>query len=73
MNHHQFVAFAEQQDATGQKDAMGFSWATWLLAIRRPDGEVARDTADHQIFETQADYKTRIRVIPVGQTLELFA
>lgn len=73
MTHSEFITWAEQQDADGQKDAMGFSWTTWLLAIRNPDDSLARDASDHQIFETQADYKMRMRAIPIGQTLELFA
>jgi hypothetical protein len=34
---------------------------------------MARDADGHQIYETQAEYKARMRSIPIGQTLELFA
>lgn len=73
MTNAEFTTWAEQQDAAGVKDGFGNPWTTWLLAVRRPDGSVARDTHDHQIFETQADYKLRHRAVPVGQTLDLFA
>ena len=73
MSPADFCQWAEQQDAAGIPDAMGHPWTSWRLAVRRPDGSVARDAAGHQIYETQADYKARQQAVPIGQTLELFA
>jgi hypothetical protein len=73
MTPAEFTAWAEQQEAAGIKDAMGYPWTDWMLAVRNPDGTVARDSECHQIYETQAEYKARRRAIPIGQTLELFA
>lgn len=73
MTPAQFTAWAEQQEAAGIKDAMGCSWTTWKVAVRNPDGSVARDADHHQIYETQAEYKARMRAVPIGQTMELFA
>ena len=72
MTPSEFAAWAAQQDAADIKDAMGWPWTSWLLAVRRPDGSLTRNAAGHQIYETQAEYKARTSV-PVGQTLELFA
>ena len=73
MTPAEFVARADRLETEGIKDAMGWSWTTWLLAIRKPDGSLARDAQGHQIYETQAEYKARMRAIPIGQTMELFA
>jgi hypothetical protein len=73
MTSAEFIVWAEQQETSGVKDPMGFSWTTWKLAIYQPDGSVARDQNQHQIYETQAEYKARTRSVPIGQTLELFA
>lgn len=72
MKPAEFIAMAEQNETAGIKDAMGWSWTSWMLAVRRPDGAVARDSQGHQIYETQAEYRAR-NSVPVGQTLELFA
>lgn len=68
----EFIARAERLEAAGIKDAMGWPWTSWLLAVRLPDGALARDSVGHQIYETQAEYRARTSV-PIGQTLELFA
>ena len=73
MPHSEFIARAERLEAAGIKDAMGWSWTTWLLAIHNPDGSVSRDAAGHQIYETQTEYKARMRAVPIGQNMELFA
>jgi hypothetical protein len=73
MSPAEIITWSEQQDAAGITDAMGHPWTSWLLAVRRPDGSVARDAAGHQIYETQAEYKARTQAVPLGQTLELFA
>jgi len=72
MTNAEFIAWAEQQDAAGHKDASGYSWTSWLLAVRAPDGTCARDAAGHQVFQTQSEYKCQ-HATRVGQTMDLFA
>lgn len=72
MTSAEFIAWAEQQETAGIKDAMGMPWTDWLLSVRNPDGSAARDADGRQIFETQASYKARQRAVPIGQTMELF-
>lgn len=61
-------------DAAGKRDAMGYPFSTWDVAVRLPDGTAARDQHGRQIFETQAEFKARHQAHPVatGQTLSLF-
>ena len=73
MTHAEFIDWANQQDAAGVKDAMGYPLTSWLLSVREPDGTVARDRLQRPIYETQAVYKARACVVPVGQTKDLFA
>jgi hypothetical protein len=73
MSPAELIAWHEAMDAAGQPDPMGLPWRSWLIAVRRPDGSMARDARGHQIFETQAEYKARMQAVPIGQTLELFA
>lgn len=72
MTPAEIITWSEQQDAEGRKDAMGYSWTSWLLAVRNPDGTCARDASGHQLFQTQSEYK-RQHATRVGQTMELFA
>jgi hypothetical protein len=73
MSPAELIAQHEAMDAAGQPDAMGLPWRNWLIAVRRPDGSMARDCNGHHIFETQADYKHRMQAVPIGQNMELFA
>lgn len=72
MTADEIIAWSERQEAAGVKDAMGFSFTSWLVAVKGPDGIPARDRDGHQVFQTQSEYK-RLRATPVGQTMELFA
>ena len=79
MTAAEIVEWSSRQDAMGQRDGMGGPWSDWLLAVRNADGSCARDRSGHQIFETQAAFKGRqagtsaAPVLPVGETMELFA
>jgi hypothetical protein len=73
MTSAEFIAWAESMDADGVKDTFGYSYTTYQIAVMNLDGTCKRGPDGYQIYETQADYKARIRAIPVGQTLELFA
>jgi hypothetical protein len=73
MTPAEIVTWSEAQDAAGRTDAMGGRWTDWKLAVRNPDGTCARDQHGHQTFETQAQFKARPVVVPVGRNLELFA
>ena len=73
MTSAEFIAWAESMDAAGKMDALGNSYTTYQIAVMNLDGTCKRGPDGHQIYETQADYKARIRAIPFGQTLELFA
>ena len=72
MTAEETIAWSEQQEAAGVKDAVGCPWTSWLIAVKGADGTMVRDRDGHQIFQTQSEYK-RSRSTPVGQTLELFA
>lgn len=75
MTPPEIIAWAKEQDAAGKKDAFGYSFTSWLIARRHPDGTVMRDENDDQVFETQAEYESR-QVKPhctaIGQTMDLF-
>jgi hypothetical protein len=71
MTTEEIIEWSEQQDAAGVKDAMGYPWTSWLLALRKPDGTYARDAVGHQVFQTQSEYK-RLHATRVGQTMSLF-
>ena len=71
MTPGEIIAWSEQQDAAGQKDAMGYPLTSWLLAVKNPDGTLKRDAAGHQMFQTQSEYK-RLHATRVGQTMEHF-
>lgn len=73
MTSAEFIVWAEAMDANGAKDAFGHSYTTYQIAVMEPDGSCKRGPEGFQIYETQADYKARMRAIPVGQTLEMFA
>ena len=73
MTSAEFIAWAEAMDEDGVKDAFGHSYTTYQIAVMEPDGSCKRGPDLFQIYETQAEYKARVRAIPVGQTLELFA
>lgn len=70
----EFIEWAEAMDAAGKRDAMGYPFTNWQVAVRLDDGKAARDVHQHQIFETQAEFKLRQqqRTAPAGQTLSLF-
>lgn len=53
------IAWAKEQDAAGKKDAFGYSFTSWLIARRHPDGTVMRDEKGDQVFETHAEYESR--------------
>ena len=72
MTPSEIIAWSEQKEAAGTKDAMGGSWTDWLIAVKRPNGTMARDKAGHQLFQTQAEFK-RMNATQTGQTMELFA
>jgi hypothetical protein len=55
----EIVDWAEAQDATGVRDAMGQPFTSWLLARYQPDGRALRDAHGRQVFETQAEFKAR--------------
>lgn len=59
MSPDQYIAWAEAQDAAGVKDAFGYPFTSWLMAVRNPDGTCKRDELGHQVFETQDEYKRR--------------
>lgn len=71
------VAWAEQQESDGKRDAMGYSFTSWSVARYLPDGRAMRDEYEHQVFESQAEFKARYAAItlavPVGQTMDLFS
>ena len=71
MTPAEIIAWSEQQDAAGVKDAMGCSFTSWLLAVRHSDGTMVCDKDNHQVFQTQAEFK-RLQTTKVGQTMELF-
>lgn len=80
MTSSEFIAWAEKQDSSGVKDAMGGPWTSWLIAVKDTDGKCARDKFGHQVFQTQAEYKRISAVVqipiapkPARQQLELFA
>lgn len=67
------VAWCDAMDAEGKRDAMGYSFSSWKVAVRMPDGKAARDTHGRQVFQTQAESKAQQqRPVPTGQTLSLF-
>ena len=72
MTPSEIITWSEQQDAAGAKDAMGFPFTSWLLSVRHPDGTMVRDKNNHQVFQTQSEYKSQ-HATRVGQTMELFA
>lgn len=72
MTPSEIITWSEQQDAAGVKDAMGYSFTSWLLAVKHPDGTLVRDKENHQVMQTQSQYKA-LNAARVGQTLELFA
>lgn len=73
MNNSKYCAWAEQQDAAGIKDAMGWSFISWLIAIYQPDGQPAINAKGHMIYETQNKFKAG-RIAPdSGKNLELFS
>lgn len=72
MTAEEIIVWSEQQDAAGVKDAMGFPFTSWLIAVKKPDGTLVRDRDHHQVFQTQSEYK-RLHATRVGQTMELFA
>ncbi len=71
MNPAEIIAWSEQQEAAGAKDAMGHSFSSWLLAVKHSDGTMVRDKDGHQVFQTQTEFK-RLQYTKVGQTMELF-
>ena len=73
MTSAEYIAWAEAMDAEGKMDAFGNSYSTYQIAVMAADGSCKRDQRGYQIYETQAEYKARMRAIPIGQTLELFA
>jgi hypothetical protein len=73
MTQSEFIAWAEQQDAAGVKDPMGWPWTSWKVLVYLPGGQPALDQRGYKIYETQAEFKARHRAIPIGQTMELFA
>ena len=72
MTPSEIITWSEKQDAAGAKDAMGFPFTSWLLAVKHPGGTMVRDKNGHQVMQTQSQYKT-IHTASVGQTMELFA
>jgi len=81
MTHTEFIAWAENQDAIGKKDAMGHPFTSWRVARYAPDGSALRNDYGRQLFETQAEFKAcsvhaqpaSINLPAVGQTMDLFA
>jgi hypothetical protein len=78
MTTAEIIAWAEDQDAAGKRDAMGHPFTSWLVARRNTDGTAMRDERGHQVFETQAESKARAQATPInmpalGQTMDLFA
>jgi hypothetical protein len=72
MSPTEFIAWSEQQESAGVKDAMGESFTDWLLAVMHTDGTPVRNKDSHQVFQTQAEFK-RLQSAKVGKTMELFA
>ena len=74
MTTAELIEWSEAMDAAGKRDAMGYPFTSWLVAIRDEDGKAVRDAHGRQIFETQASFKARQqpRTVPTGQTLSLF-
>jgi hypothetical protein len=81
MTHGEYITWAEQMDAQGKTDPMGYPWTSWLLAVHRPDCTVLRDANQRQVYQTQAEFKRSQVVMPtpsiqtlqVGKTMDLFA
>lgn len=73
MTSAQYVAWAEAMEAQGLRDAFGFPFTSGFVAVENADGTHKRDQRGHQIFESFADHKARVRAVPVGQNMELFA
>lgn len=73
MTSAQYVAWAEAMEAQGRRDAFGFPFTSGFVAVENPDGTHKRDQRGHQIFETFTEHKARLRTVPVGKNLELFA
>ena len=83
MSPAEFIAWAQQQDAAGKTDAMGWSWTSWKVARYNHDGTAMRDEHGHQVFETQGEFikrttrETSIHHLapasPAQPQLELFA
>lgn len=57
MSPSEITTWSEQQESAGRRDAMGCPFTSWLLAVRNPDGSMARDKNGRQVFQTQAEYK----------------
>lgn len=78
MTTAEIVAWADEMEAAGKRDAMGIPFTSWLVARYQPDGSAMRDQAGRQAYETQAEFKARqgqshpVTHTPVGQTLDLF-
>jgi len=71
MTPSEIITWSEQQEAAGRKDAMGYPFTSWLLAVIHPNGTMVRDKSGRQVFQTQSEYK-RLHATRVGQTMELF-
>jgi hypothetical protein len=74
MSTAELVEWCEAMDAAGKRDAMGYPFTSWLVAVCNDAGEPIRDEHQRKIFETQAAFKARLqqRAVPTGQTLSLF-
>lgn len=74
MTPSEIVEWSEAMDAAGKRDAMGYQFTSWLVAVCDDMGKPMRDKDQRQIFETQAEFKARQqqRPVPIGQTLSLF-
>lgn len=68
------IEWSEAMEAAGKRDAMGYPFTSWKVAVYQADGKAARDARGHQIFVTQTEWKAQHQphAVPTGQTLSLF-
>lgn len=74
----ELIAWGEQMDAAGKKDAMGFPWSSWKVAKQNSDGSLARDKRHHVIYISKDEWKALDQLQPdhipfAKPQLDLFA
>lgn len=74
----ELIAWGDQMDAAGIKDAMDYPWSSWLVAKTNTDGSVVRDEHGRVIYITKDEWKASNQAHPVltptaKPQLELFA